>query len=110
VSRTITTGAITGLALAVFASCGPSIAARVDDGVITTRVRTALLYDTALAVRRLTVVTVDGVVSLSGVVGSAAEAERAVDLARRVSGVRDVQSQLTIGSGATGLEPEARSP
>ena len=97
-SRTITTGAITGLALAMLASCGPSIAARVDDGVITTRVRTALLYDTALAVRRLTVVTVDGVVSLSGVVGSVEEAQRAVELARGVAGVRDVRSQLTIRS------------
>ena len=89
--------------------CGPTVASRIDDGVLTTRVKTALLYDAGLAARRLTVTTIDGVVTLSGEVGSADEAERAERLARTVAGVRDVRSQLTIRPPGTGLKPEARS-
>lgn len=109
VSRPTIAGAAAGLVLTALAGCGPTIAARVDDGVLTTRVRTALLYDAELATRRLAVTTVDAVVTLSGVVGSAEEAERAVRLARGVAGVRGVESQLTIRAPGTDLRPEARS-
>lgn len=98
------------IVVVTLAGCGPTIGSRVDDGVITTRVRTALLYDAELATRRLTVVTVDGVVTLSGNVRSADEAARAVNVARTVAGVRDVQSQLIIRPGGTGPEPGVRSP
>jgi len=97
------------LGLVALVGCGPTIGARVDDGVLTTRVRTALLYDAELAARRLAVTTIDGVVTLSGVVGSADEAERAVRLARGVAGVRDVRSQLTVrgpGPLSPNLSPE----
>ncbi len=102
-----TAGVGVGLALVAIVGCGPTIAARADDGVITTRVRTALLYDADLAAWRLTVMTIDGVVTLSGVVGSVDEAERAVRLARNIAGVRDVRSQLTIRPAGTGPRPEA---
>ena len=90
--------------------CGPTVASRIDDGVLTTRVRTALLYDVGLARRRVTVATIDGVVTLSGEVGSADEAERAVRLARAVAGVRDVRSQLSVRPPGPGPQPEAWSP
>jgi len=97
------------LALGLLA-CGPAIGSRIDDGVLTTRVRTALLYDNALAVRRIEVTTADGVVTLSGVVGSHEEAERAERLARAVAGVRAVKSQLTIGSTDVGVPTSAQRP
>ena len=99
-----------GIVVIVAAStmaCGPTIAARIDDGVITTRVRTALLYDAELAPARLVVVTVAGVVTLSGTVRSDAQAARAVEVARGVDGVRDVQAQLTIRMPERLLSPGA---
>lgn len=91
-----------GLAFVAFVGCGPAIAGRIDDGTITTRVKTALLYDPDLAVRRLGVVTVDGVVTLSGTVQSPDEAARAERLARQVPGVRAVRSELIVREPATG--------
>lgn len=106
-TRTACAGVV--LVAATLAGCGPAIAGRIDDGVITTRVRTALLYDPTLATRRLAVVTVDGIVTLAGAVRSAEEAEQAVKLARAVDGVRDVRSQLTVGTSAAGAGPALES-
>lgn len=57
-----------------------------------------LLADPELGARRLDVSTVGGIVTLSGTVSSAADADRAAALARHVQGVRGVKSELKIGS------------
>jgi len=67
-----------------------------DDATITARVKTVLLNDTQVNATRIDVTTSNGVVTMSGVVKSKAEEERAIQLARQVSGVRDVKSTLTI--------------
>jgi len=69
-----------------------------DDASITARVKTVLLNDTQVAATKIDVVSTQGVVTLSGSVKSKADEARAIDLARRVQGVRDVRSQLQVSS------------
>jgi hypothetical protein len=65
-----------------------------EDARVSAAVRTALLNDRELGLRRISVDSRDGVVILSGNVGSVHEAERAVTLAQSCDGVRDVKSNL----------------
>jgi osmotically-inducible protein OsmY len=82
------------LALTISA-CAPSHP--IDDLTLSTKVKIELIADRDLAALRLDVSTLDRVVTLSGTVPSQAEADRAIAAARRVAGVRDVKSALTIG-------------
>jgi len=67
-----------------------------DDPTITARVKTVLLNDRQIAATKIDVSTSDGIVTMSGSVKSQAEAARAVELARQVTGVRDVKSALQV--------------
>ncbi len=80
----------------VLVACGKSVSETIDDASITTRVKTALLNDLELGVRRIDVDTSKGIVMLSGVVDTAAERDKAVEIARKVEGVRDVKSTLEV--------------
>lgn len=66
------------------------------DDRITAQVKTVLLNDPQISATRIDVTTANGVVTISGIVRSQAEEQRAVQLARQVSGVKDVRSTLTI--------------
>ena len=106
---------ITSIALALAltccaAACGGSMASTPrtsgaaamsspDDTTITARVKTALLNDTQVNATRIDVVTANGVVTMSGTVKSKAEEQRAIQLARQVSGVKDVKSSLQVNPG-----------
>ncbi len=81
--------------LAVLA-CGKTIGETLDDATITTRVKTALLNDTSVQATDIDVQTSAGIVTLSGEVRSKDEADRIVQRARTVPGVKDVKSQLKI--------------
>jgi hyperosmotically inducible protein len=59
-----------------------------EDQTITARVKTTLLNDTQVNATKIDVSSSNGVVTLSGTVKSKAEADRAVQLARQVSGVK----------------------
>lgn len=93
-----------GSALAVFcltvSLMAPGCAARLpvatDDASITARVRTVLMNDPEVGATQITVTTSGGVVTMTGSVDSPADADRAVQLARSVEGVRDVQSSLQV--------------
>jgi hyperosmotically inducible periplasmic protein len=87
--------ALTVFAL-TFAACSKAIDETIDDGTITAAVKTALLNDPQLGATKIDVDTASGVVTLSGVVKSAAEAEHAMALARRAPGVKDVKSTLQV--------------
>jgi hyperosmotically inducible protein len=76
--------------------CGKSVGETIDDATITTRVKTALLNDPQVAGMKIDVDTTLGVVTMSGVVKSQAEEARAVQIARRVDGVKDVKSTLQV--------------
>lgn len=77
-------------------ACGKTVGETVDDATITTRVKTALLNDPDVGGLRIDVDTTVGVVTLSGVVKSQAEADRAIAVARRIDGVKDVKSTLQV--------------
>ena len=87
------------IAGAMLTSCGKSVTHTTrtapDDAYITTRVKTALLNDAEIT-GRIDVDTVGGVVTLSGSVKTAAERDKAIALARKVTGVTDVKSALQV--------------
>jgi osmotically-inducible protein OsmY len=80
----------------LISACGKSVSETVDDGTITAQVKTSLLNDPEVGSLRIDVDTYKGVVTLSGAVKTPAERDKAVTLARKVSGVTDVRSTLQI--------------
>ncbi len=67
-----------------------------SDAAITSRVEALLARDSQVEARRITVDTSGGVVTLKGRVGSPHARRRAIELARGVTGVRDVVSELRV--------------
>jgi len=68
----------------------------VDDSLITTKVKTAILDESTLKVAEINVETFKGVVQLSGFVSSQTAANKAVEVARSVSGVKSVKNDMRI--------------
>jgi len=67
-----------------------------DDSVISNKVRLSLIGDSKVKFGHVSVETFIGVVQLSGFVNTSEEATRAVDLARRVKGVKQVNNSLIV--------------
>jgi osmotically-inducible protein OsmY len=88
--------ALTLVAPLLLSACGKSVGATIDDATITTRVKTSLLNDPQVGGLRIDVDTFKGVVTLSGAVKSPAEQDKAIALARKITGVTDVKSTLQI--------------
>ena len=80
----------------VMGTSHPGGAGAGDDQTITARVKTVLLNDPQISATRIDVATANGVVTISGAVKSKAEEQRAIELTRQVSGVKDVKSTLTV--------------
>jgi hyperosmotically inducible protein len=70
----------------------------VDDATITASVKTKLAAEKLSTLMKVDVDTRHGIVTLTGDVDSEATRQRAVEVARGVQGVRDVVSNLRIGS------------
>ncbi|GFO69084.1 BON domain-containing protein [Geomonas limicola] len=68
----------------------------VDDSVVTSKVKAAIVNDMALKGLQINVKTYQGVVQLSGFVNSTANASRAEELARGVQGVTEVHNDLIV--------------
>ena len=68
----------------------------VDDSVITTKVKAAILGEPSLKVAEINVETFKGVVQLSGFVTSTALANKAVEIAGKVSGVKPVKNDMRV--------------
>jgi osmotically-inducible protein OsmY len=68
----------------------------VDDSVITTKVKTAILGDPELKVFQINVETFKGEVQLSGFVDSAQAVTKAGEVARNVKGVTKVKNDLIV--------------
>jgi hyperosmotically inducible protein len=97
--------AVLGLALFSSLAVGAtdttkSAGTMVDDAVVTTRVKAALVGDPATKARNIDVETSRGVVQLSGFVDSATEKSRATTLARQVDGVKSVENKLDVRTTA----------
>jgi hyperosmotically inducible protein len=69
---------------------------QVDDGIVTTKVRAALMNDEAVKSTDIAVVTRKGEVQLSGVVNNQAQMDRAQVVARAVEGVASVSNQMSL--------------
>ena len=67
-----------------------------DDAIISNKVNLSILGDSKLKFMHINVETFKGVVQLSGFVNTSEEATRAVDLARRVRGVKQVNNSLIV--------------
>ncbi len=79
------------------AFAGAQDAAR--DAQLAVRVKTALVNDVDLGTMPIDVAVRGGAVTLRGVVGSAADVDRAVALARGVDGVASVRAELDVVAG-----------
>jgi hyperosmotically inducible protein len=79
---------VTGAAMAGERSTGQAI----DDTLITTKVKASFVADPQVSALAITVETDHGVVTLSGVVESEAERQRAIQLAQGMEGVTRVDA------------------
>ena len=68
----------------------------VDDSVITTKVKAAILNEPSLKSAEINVETFKGVVQMSGFVNSQADINKAVQLARGVEGVVSVKNYMRV--------------
>ncbi len=87
--------------VAAFIGCAPTSKQEgtgeyIDDTVITTKVKTAILAEPTLKVMQINVETFKGEVQLSGFVDSTASVKKAADVARSVKGVVGVKNDLIV--------------
>jgi len=68
----------------------------VDEATLTSKIKAKMVLDDSVKARAIDVSTTGSVVTLSGTVGSQAEHDRAVALARETAGVTQVVDRLTI--------------
>jgi hyperosmotically inducible protein len=68
----------------------------IDDSVITTKVKAAILDEPTLKVAEVNVETFKGTVQLSGFVSSPTAAAKAVQVTRTVKGVKSVKNDMQI--------------
>uniref|UniRef100_A0A3B0LXA1 Osmotically-inducible protein Y n=1 Tax=Arsenophonus endosymbiont of Trialeurodes vaporariorum TaxID=235567 RepID=A0A3B0LXA1_9GAMM len=96
------TALCTVLFMALFLSaCAPTVKTEgtvgyIDDTVITTKVKTALLAEKNLKSTQINVETFKGRVQLSGFVSSRADAQRAIQVTQGVAGVQSVIDSMKI--------------
>jgi hyperosmotically inducible protein len=88
---------MTGLLVAPLMAAEDHTAGQVlDDTVVTTKVKAALIRDPVTKAHQISVDTFKGTVKLSGFVDSAAAEQRAVELARNVEGALKVEDTLEL--------------
>ena len=68
----------------------------VDDSVITTKVKAAIINEPSLKSAEINVETFKGVVQLSGFVSSQADISKASSLARSIEGVTSVKNDMRL--------------
>lgn len=87
--------------IATFAACAAtrtqeSTGEYVDDTVITTKVKSLLAEDDFLKSFKISVESFKGTVQLSGFVNSQNAVDKAVEITRRVKGVKSVKNDLIV--------------
>jgi hyperosmotically inducible protein len=73
-----------------------TVGTEIDDSVVTTRVKAALLADAEVRSFDLKVETRKGEVQLSGFVDNATQTERAITVTRGVAGVKSVENKVAL--------------
>lgn len=79
-----------------------TIGTQVDDALITAKVKAKLMEDPITKARKIDVDTVSGVVTLTGLVESEKEINRAIEIAKSVPGVMRVVNNLRVGKRSIG--------
>jgi hyperosmotically inducible periplasmic protein len=69
---------------------------KVDDGMVTTKVKAALLADANVKSFDVAVVTRKGEVQLSGFVDNQGQIDRALEVAHGIAGVRSVSNEMSV--------------
>jgi hyperosmotically inducible protein len=69
---------------------------QIDDGIISTKVKAALLKDTKVKSFDIAVVTRKGEVQLSGFVDNQTQIDRAIEVTRSIEGVSGVSNEMSI--------------
>lgn len=92
---------LAALAMAAMLGCAStskqeSTGELIDDSVITTKVKAAILGEPTLKSHEISVETYKGQVQLSGFVGSADNIVKANEVARSVKGVTSVRNSLVV--------------
>ncbi|HAT1620712.1 TPA: molecular chaperone OsmY [Raoultella planticola] len=82
--------------LNVVAEKSASLEGYAGDTAITSQVKAKLLADDIVPSRKVKVETLAGTVHLSGTVDSRQQADRAADIAKAVSGVKNVENNLSV--------------
>jgi hyperosmotically inducible protein len=73
----------------------------IEDGVVTAKVRAALIEDPVTKAHHINVETIKGTVQLSGFVENDQTRNRALELARNVEGVRRVRDAMEMRKGSS---------
>jgi BON domain len=81
----------------------------VDDSLLAHKVTLALYSDKQVNGRGIRVESAQGVVELTGVVASTAEAQRAVQIAQQIKGVKAVHNHLRVQEGRQEPAPRTSS-
>lgn len=81
------------------AAAKTTVGTEIDDTVVTTKVKSALLADSEVKSFDLKVETRKGAVQLSGFVDNQAQVDRAIATTRAVEGVKDVENAITLKTG-----------
>lgn len=77
-------------------SAAPTAGGKIDDTIVTTRVKTALLSDPSIKSLDIGVITRQGEVQLSGFVDSQSQIDRALEVTRSIAGVGGVSNEMNI--------------
>jgi len=75
---------------------------RVDDALLTARIKTRMAADGRISPTRVNVDTLNGDVTLKGEVPTQDEKNAAEEVARKVEGVKSVSNQITVNPAAAG--------
>jgi len=79
-----------------------TVTERIEDGWITTKIKSEFTVDKLVSATNIHVNTDNGVVHLSGTAKNQDEANRAIQIARGVKGVKSVRNEMQIqGVGST---------
>ena len=99
-SRTETPAPVAG---AVVAPATTTIGNEIDDTVITTKVKSALLENPDTKSFDIKVETRKGLVQLSGFVNNQSQADGAITIARKIEGVKSIDNAMTLKEGKASL-------
>ncbi|MGF6190900.1 BON domain-containing protein [Serratia sp. 2723] len=99
--KTLSALCMAGILAMAVSACAPTAKSEgtggyIDDTVVTTKVKSALLADKTIKSTEISVETFKGRVQLSGFVSSSADANRAVQVTRGVAGVKSVENDMRI--------------